>query len=123
MKMVDTKAKVRDIGIPNVEPPENVCSDPNCPFHGSLPVRGRIMEGIVTSVKMHKSITFQTDYLRLVKKYSRYERRRSKKHAHLPPCFDAKVGDTVRVAECRPLSKTVSFVVIETRPQKTVEEE
>ena len=67
VKMVDTKVKVRDIGIPNVEPPENVCDDPNCPFHGSLPVRGRIMEGIVTSVKMHKSITFQTDYLRLVK--------------------------------------------------------
>jgi small subunit ribosomal protein S17 len=123
VKMVDTKAKVRNIGIPNVEPPENVCDDPNCPFHGSLSVRGRIMDGIITSVKMHKSITFQTDYLRLVKKYSRYERRRSKKHAHLPPCIDAKVGDTVRVAECRPLSKTVSFVVIETRPQKTGEEE
>ncbi|MCK4279222.1 MAG: 30S ribosomal protein S17, partial [Candidatus Thorarchaeota archaeon] len=29
----------------------------------------------------------------------------------------------VRVAECRPLSKTVSFVVIETKSQRTEEEE
>ena len=29
------------------------------------------------------------------------------------PCIDAKEGDKVRVAECRPLSKTVAFVIIE----------
>ena len=29
------------------------------------------------------------------------------------PCLGLKVGDKVRIAECRPLSKTVSFVVIE----------
>ncbi len=34
-------------------------------------------------------------------------------HAHNPPCIDAKVGDRVRIGECRPLAKTVSFVVIE----------
>lgn len=110
--MAKEAMKVRNIGIPNVEPPEKTCDDPHCPFHGNLPVRGRILEGTVTSVKMHKAITFQTDYLSLVKKYSRYERRRSKKHAHLPPCIDVNVGDVVRVAECRPLSKTISFVVV-----------
>ncbi len=120
--MAKAGQKVRNIGIPNIEPPERTCDDPNCPFHGSLPVRGRIMEGIITSVKMHKTITFQMDYLALIKKYMRYERRRSKKHAHLPPCLDAKPGDTVRVVECRPLSKTVSCVVVSVTPAKIEEE-
>ncbi len=110
--MADNNQKVRNIGIPNVEPPEKVCDDPLCPFHGSLPVRGRIMEGTVTSTKMRNAITFQTDYLGIVKKYSRYERRRSKKHARLPDCIDVQVGDSVKVVECRPISKTISCVVV-----------
>jgi len=121
--MAKGTTKVRNIGIPNVEPPEKSCEDPNCPFHGNLPVRGRMLEGVVTSTKMHKAITFQTDYLSLVKKYSRYERRRSKKHAHLPPCIDVIVGDTVRVAECRPLSKTISFVVVAVTKSQANQEE
>lgn len=116
------KGEVRNIGIPNIDPPKKVCEDPHCPFHGSLPVRGRVMEGIVTSVKMHNTITFQTDYLALIKKYARYERRRSKKHAHLPPCIEVNLGDTVRAVECRPLSKTVSCVVVSVTPAKIGEE-
>lgn len=122
--MAETKNKVRNIGIPNVEPPEKTCDDVNCPFHGSLSVRGRIMEGIVTSTKMHKTIVFQTDYLSLVKKYSRYERRRSKKLAHLPPCIEVNVGDTIKAVECRPLSKNVSRVVVTATPaEKGAKEE
>jgi small subunit ribosomal protein S17 len=34
-------------------------------------------------------------------------------HAHNPPCINAKEGDVVKIAECRPLSKTKKFVVIE----------
>ena len=30
-----------------------------------------------------------------------------------PQCVDAKKGDIVKIAECRPLSKTKAFVVIE----------
>jgi len=116
--MAETKSKVRNIGIPNVEPPEKTCDDAHCPFHGSLSVRGRVMEGIVTSNKMHKTIVYQTDYLSLIKKYSRYERRRSRKLAHLPPCIDVNVGDTVKVVECRPLSKNVSRVVIAATPSE-----
>lgn len=117
--VAETKSKVRNIGIPNVKPPEKVCDDPNCPFHGNLSVRGRVMEGIVTSTKMYKTIAFQTDFLSLVKKYSRYERRRSKKLAHLPPCIEVKVGDIVKVIECRPLSKNVSSVVVAFTPADT----
>ncbi|OLS30737.1 MAG: 30S ribosomal protein S17P [Candidatus Thorarchaeota archaeon AB_25] len=114
--MAETKSKVRNIGIPNIEPPEKICDDKNCPFHGNLSVRGRVMEGIVTSTKMYKTVVFQTDYLSLIKKYSRYERRRSRKLAHLPPCIEANVGDTIKVVECRPLSKNVSRVVVAVTP-------
>lgn len=110
--MAETKIKVRNIGIPNIEPPEKTCDDIQCPFHGNLSVRGRLMEGLVTSTQMYNTIAFQQDYLSLVKKYSRYERRRSRKLAHLPPCIDVKIGDKVKVIECRPLSKNVSNVVI-----------
>lgn len=121
--MADTKKKVRNIGIPNVEPPEKECDDILCPFHGSLPVRGRLMEGTVTSTKMHKTISYQQDYLGLVKKYSRFERRRSKKLAHLPSCMSVRVGDHVKVAECRPISKNVASVVIAVTPSEEVAKE
>lgn len=97
----------------NIEPPKERCSDENCPFHGTLSVRGRIFEGIVTSDKTSKTVTVELEYMRKVAKYERYERRTSKLHAHSPPCINARVGDKVRVMECRRLSKTKSFVVVQ----------
>ncbi len=104
--------KNRDIGI-DVWLPEKECEDENCPFHGKLPVRGQIIEGVVVSDKAPKTVVVLRSYLKKIRKYERYEKRRSKIHAHNPPCMDAKVGDVVKVAECRPLSKTKSFVVVE----------
>ena len=123
LNMHKSKEKVRDIGVPGVEPPKKTCTDPNCPFHGSLPVRGRLMQGIVTSTKMHNAVTYRQDYLSLVAKYSRYERRKSNKHAHLPPCIEVNEGDIVRVAECRPISKTVKGVVISVKRAAANQEE
>jgi small subunit ribosomal protein S17 len=105
---------MRDIGI-NVRKPEEECDDVNCPFHGTLPVRGQILEGTVVSDKAPKTVVVLRSYLKKIPKYERYEKRRSKIHAHNPPCINAKVGDVVKIAECRPLSKTKSFVVIEKR--------
>lgn len=105
---------MRDIGI-EVKAPEKDCDDPNCPFHGILPVRGQIIEGEVVSDRAPKTVVVLRSYLKKIAKYERYEKRRSKIHAHNPPCINAKVGDVVKVAECRPLSKTKSFVVIEKR--------
>jgi small subunit ribosomal protein S17 len=48
-----------------------------------------------------------------VSKYKRYERSKSKLHAYIPECIDVEEGTNVTIAECRPLSKTVSFVIIE----------
>ena len=96
-----------------IEPPKERCSDKNCPFHGSLSVRGRMLEGIVTSDKMSRTVTVKLEYVRKVPKYERYERRTSKLHAHNPPCINARVGDRVKIMECRRLSKTKSFVVVQ----------
>jgi len=93
--------------------PKKKCDDINCPFHGTLSLRGHALEGIVVSAKMEKTIIVRRDYLNYVPKYKRYERRRSNVAAHNPPCLEIKAGDRVRLAECRPISKTVSFVVIE----------
>jgi small subunit ribosomal protein S17 len=93
--------------------PKKTCSDRNCPFHGDLPVRGRVLEGLVVSAKMDKTVIVRRDYIQYVPKFMRYERRRSRIPSHNPPCIDAKEGDRVLIAECRPISKTVSFVVVE----------
>ena len=102
----------RNIGL-NVQPPVEECQDVNCPFHGNLSVRGQVITGKVVSDKMNGTCVVGRDFLHYVRKYKRYEKRSSKVHAHNPPCVSAKVGDTVRIAECRPLSKATSFVVVE----------
>ena len=106
-----SKKQVKNIGL-DVEPPSKVCNDKNCPFHGSLKIRGILIEGKVVSFKMDKTAVVERQYLHYVKKYKRYERRRSRISVHVPPCLDIKEGDVVIAGECRPISKTVSFVVI-----------
>jgi small subunit ribosomal protein S17 len=93
--------------------PKKTCEDTNCPFHGELPIRGRVFEGVVVSAKMDKTVVVERDYLSYISKFMRYERRRSRIPSHNPPCIDAKEGDHVTIAETRPISKTVSFVVVE----------
>jgi len=104
--------KARNIGI-GVKPPEKECSDKKCPFHGVLSVRGKILEGIVVSSKAQKTAIVERNYLHYIPKYERYERRHSRTAAYNPECISAKEGDKVRIAECRPLSKTKSFVIVE----------
>jgi small subunit ribosomal protein S17 len=89
------------------------CSDKNCPFHGNLTARGRILNGIVTSDKMYKTVVVGWTRRLYVPKYERYEKRRSSVKAHNPDCINAMKGDAVRISETRPLSKTKHFVVIE----------
>ena len=89
------------------------CEDKNCPFHGKLKTRGKKFEGKVLSGKMEKTVKIGWERIVKVKKYERYERRRGKITAHKPACIKVDPGDTVIVSECRPLSKTKRFVVIE----------
>jgi len=110
--MLVEKKETRNIGL-NVKPPSEQCTDKNCPFHGTLPVRGQIITGEVVSSKMQGSLSVKREFMRYVKKFERYEKRTSTYHAYCPPCIQLKAGDMIRIAECRPLSKTVSFVAIE----------
>ena len=110
--MAEKKSEARNIGI-NVKPPAEICNDKSCPFHGTLPVRGQVITGTVLSTKMANSIIVKREYMSFVPKYERYEKRTSKYAVHCPPCIKVKAGDQVRIAECRPLSKTISFVAIE----------
>jgi small subunit ribosomal protein S17 len=89
------------------------CKDRNCPTHGTLSTRGTQLEGEVVSDKMQGTVIVLRDRLVKVKKYDRYRKKTSRIPAHNPPCIGARQGDIVRVMECRKLSKTVSFVVIE----------
>jgi len=98
--------------------PKKTCDDRNCPFHGELPVRGHVFEGTVASAKMEKTVIVRYDLIRYIPKYRRYERQHSRIPAHNPKCLDVKEGDRVRIAECRPISKTVSFVVVEKLEEK-----
>lgn len=107
---------MRNIGL-QVKTPKRECEDSNCPFHGSLSVRKKTLEGKVVSSKMDKTVVIQRDYSHYVPKYMRFERRRSKIPAHNPPCISAEVGDLVKIAECRSISKTVSFVVVEKKSE------
>ena len=97
----------------NVPQPEEACSDQHCPFHGSLSVRGQVLEGTVASTDMDKTVVVEREYDVRVPKYDRYMKRRSRIPAHAPPCLGLEAGDTVRIAETRPLSKTKSHVVVE----------
>jgi len=104
---------VRHIGIQGVKAPAKECKDDKCCWHGKLPVRGRVFQGEVVSDKASKTVVVQWGYSGFVPKYERYERRHSSVVAYNPECISAKKGDVVKIAECRPLSKTKSFIVIE----------
>ena len=72
----------------------------------------KTVEGRVVSSKMNKTVTVLVE--RQVKHplYGKYIRRSTKLHAHDEEntCHE---GDVVRVTECRPLSKTKNWRVVE----------
>jgi small subunit ribosomal protein S17 len=96
----------------NVTEPETTCDDENCPFHGSLAVRGQTLEGRVDSTDMDKTVVIEREYDVTVPKYDRLMKRRSRIPAHAPECLDLGVGDTVTIAECRPWSNPTCHVVV-----------
>ena len=59
----------KHIGL-GVLPPEQACSDANCPFHGSLPVRGQVITGKVVSDRMMGTVVVgREDMHSVVKKH------------------------------------------------------
>jgi small subunit ribosomal protein S17 len=89
------------------------CNDSHCPIHSAIKTRGRMFEGVVVRSKMAKTITVQWPRRVYLSKYERFEKRRSKVKAHNSACINAKAGDMVKIAECRPIAKSKNFVVVE----------
>jgi len=104
--------RARDIGL-DVRAPKARCDDRHCPFHGRLSVRGQVLEGTVVSTSMQRTAVVERTLLHFVEKFERYEKRRRRYLAHAPPCLNVPVGHRVRIAETRPLSKLVSFCIVE----------
>ena len=104
----------RDIGL-KVKAPSRECTDKHCPFHGNLSVRGKLFDGKVTSSKAKQTITLTKELPMYFSKFKRYARSKNTIHAHVPECIDVESGDHVLTAECRPISKSVSYVVVEVK--------
>jgi small subunit ribosomal protein S17 len=102
----------RDIGL-DVRAPKERCEDRHCPFHGRLPVRGQILEATLVSTSMQRTAVVERTLLHFVPKFERYEKRRRRYLAHHPPCLTIPLGHRVKIAETRPLSKAVSFCIVE----------
>jgi len=98
------------------------CKDRNCPLHGTISTRGSVLDGTVVSDKMQSTIVVERVRFVKIKKYDRYKRKTSRIPAHNPACIDARVGDKVKIMECRKLSKTKSFVVVSKGDTEQVEE-
>lgn len=110
--MKTSKQNKRSIGVV-AESPEEKCNDVKCPFHGRLSIRGRQLTGTIVSTKMRKTAVIEFARLNFSKKYERYEKRRTRLKVHNPECINAKEGDIVKVMECRPLSKTKNFTIVQ----------
>ena len=68
--------------------------------------------GVVVSDKMDKTITVRVDWVAHHSVYKKIQRRATKFKAH-DENQSAKVGDTVRIQETRPLSKTKRWRLVE----------
>jgi small subunit ribosomal protein S17 len=83
----------------------------------------RTIQGVVASDKGNKTIKVVVNYQMRHEKYGKYLKRRTVLHAH-DEKNEAKEGDTVEIAECRPLSKTKHhrlLRIVQKAPEKAVQ--
>ena len=83
----------------------------------------RTVVGVVASDKGDKTIKVVVNYQTKHAKYGKYLKRRTVLHAH-DEKNDAKEGDTVEIAESRPLSKTKHHRlvrIVERAPERAVQ--
>jgi small subunit ribosomal protein S17 len=105
---------MRDIGVDVKKPEGEWDGSKNCPIYGTLRLLGQIISGVVSSQGMTDTVVVKREATRYMQKFERYEKRTRRYSVHLPSCIgELNSGDRVRIMECRPLSKTVNFCVIE----------
>jgi small subunit ribosomal protein S17 len=79
---------------------------------GQKTTGNREFVGVVTSDKMAKTVTVLVSTKKLHPLYKKYVSRSKKYKAH-DEKNDAHVGDTVRIQECRPVSKDKCWRLVE----------
>ncbi len=72
----------------------------------------RTKSGVVTSDKMNQTVTVMIERKIKHPLYKKYIKKSTKIHAH-DPDNKCQQGDLVKIAECRPISKTKSWKVVE----------
>jgi small subunit ribosomal protein S17 len=83
----------------------------------------RTITGVVASDKGDKTIKVVVNYQTRHPKYGKFLKRRTVLHAH-DEKNDAHEGDTVEIAECRPMSRTKHhrlLRIVERAPEKAVQ--
>ena len=86
--------------------------EPLAPVHAPTEGSRRVRQGIVVSDKAEKTITVRIDVARRHRRYEKIVRSSSTLHAH-DENNDAHIGDTVRVIESRPLSRTKRWALVD----------
>ena len=76
-------------------------------------MHGRSFVGTVISARMQKTATVEWERRVDLPKFERYMTKRTRVKAHNPESIRAEEGDLVRIRECRPLSKTKNFMIVE----------
>ncbi len=71
----------------------------------------RVLQGVVVSDKMDKTVTVQVERRFKHPLYKKFIRR-SKKYAAHDETNAIKVGDVVKIRECRPLSKRKKWEIV-----------
>jgi small subunit ribosomal protein S17 len=72
----------------------------------------RILQGVVVSDKQDKTIVVRVERRIMHPIYKKFIRR-SKKYAAHDPANSRKTGDVVRIRECRPISKSKRWELVE----------
>src|ERR687896_352064 len=101
------KVKAKKAEASKAAPPREA---DHAPEHG--PGRAKVRQGVVVSEKGDKTITVAIDMVRRHKRYHKIMRSTVKLYAH-DERNDAHAGDTVRVQECRPMSSSKRWRLVE----------
>jgi small subunit ribosomal protein S17 len=82
---------------------------------GGKPIsfRGRRFRGTVIK-KFPTRVVIEFERTIYIKKFERYAKRKTKLHARLPEHMfkEINLGDYIEIAECRPISKIIHFIVV-----------
>ncbi len=101
------RAKAKRAEARKAEPPRE---PDHAPEHG--PGRAKTRQGVVVSDKNEQTITVKIDVVGRHKRYHKILRSTTKLYAH-DERNDAHPGDTVRVQECRPMSRSKRWRLVE----------